>query len=192
MKKLLFLPFVLILLIAVSACSGDVNVGSGASSSAATSNPTSSTAAKEAIHKQAKLNFSNTSAQQTTKIDSAEIKDVSDLNLADNQFDAIKYALLIHMTVSNSAAQPAQTYPSQGHVVLDDGTQIDGLIGADAGIDDAFKDGEVANGATKSGYVVFPLKEDQARKFKKGAFKFDVTAGDEMVTQEHYSVAINF
>ncbi|WKB36030.1 hypothetical protein QS257_01640 [Terrilactibacillus sp. S3-3] len=97
------------------------------------------------------------------------------------------------MSVSNKAPQSAETYPSQGHVVMDDGTQIDGLIGADVNINDAFKDGDVASGATKSGYVVFPLKEHQAKKFKKGSFfKFDVMAGDDMFTQKNYRVDINF
>jgi hypothetical protein len=189
MKKLWFLPLAFILVFSLTGCTEDVSVGSSSSDSSAAS---SSKAPKEKIHKQVKLNFSNTSAQQTTKVDSAEIRDVTDLNLVDNEFDQVKYALLVHMSVSNKAPDAASTYPSQGHVVLEDGTQIEGLVGADVNIDDAFKDGEIANGATVSGYVVFPLKEDQAEKFTKGAFKFSVLAGDEMFTEKNYTVDITF
>lgn len=195
MKKLFILPIIFLLVLTLSACTEDVKVsGSNSSESKTSSIPDSSSnkSEKVKIHKQVKLNFSNTSAGQTTKVDSAEIKNVSDLNLTDNELDAVTYILLIHMSVANKAKDAATTYPSQGHVVLDDGTQIDGLIGADMNVDDAFKDGEVANGATVSGYVLFPLKTDQAKRFKKGSFKFDVMAGDEMLTTKHYDVKIQF
>ncbi|RYM00252.1 hypothetical protein EWH99_12620 [Sporolactobacillus sp. THM7-7] len=196
MKKLFLLPLVLILAVGVSACSEDVTVGSGASDTGSSSESkpeaTNSKNKEKPISKKTAIHFSDTSAQQTTKVDRAEIKKVSDLNLVDNEFDAVDYALLIHMSVSNKAPQSAQTYPSQGHVVLDDGTQVDGLIGADVDIDDAFKDGDIAHGATVLGYVIFPLKEEQAKKFKKGSFKFDVMAGDDMFTEKNYSVNIEF
>ncbi|WP_010632801.1 DUF4352 domain-containing protein [Sporolactobacillus vineae] len=198
MKKGLLVPIALILIFALSACSENTAVDkSGASESSAASSSTassssSSSSAPKSIHKLAKLSFANTSAGQTTKVDSAEIRDVSDMNLADNNFDDVKYALLIHMSVSNKAKDSATTYPSQGHVVLSNGTQIDGLVGADVNVEDAFKDGDVASGAKLSGYVIFPLKEDQAKKFTQGAFKFDVMAGDAMLTQKKYSVPIHF
>ncbi|MET1248888.1 DUF4352 domain-containing protein [Sporolactobacillus sp. STCC-11] len=190
MKKMFLLPIVFLLVFALSACTEDVTVGNNGSSSKSAGS--TSKATKEKIHKQVKINFSNSTAGQTTKVDSAEIKDVSDLNLTDNELDNITYVLLIHISVSNKAKDAATTFPSQGHIVLDDGTQIDGLVGADVSIDDAFKDGDVASGATKSGYVVFPLKEDQAKRFQKGAFKFDVMAGDNMLTTKKYDVAIHF
>ncbi|BBN99702.1 DUF4352 domain-containing protein [Sporolactobacillus terrae] len=190
MKRIVGLTISLLLIFTLAACTEDVTVGSGDSSASQTES--SSKASKEKIHKQTKLDFTNTAAGQTTKVDSAEIKQVSDLNLIDNEMDQVDFVLLIHMSVSNKAKDEATTYPSQGHVVLEDGTQIDGLMGADVTVDDAFKDGEIASGATKSGYVLFPLKEKQAKQFKKGAFKFDVIAGDEMLTQKNYSVAIQF
>jgi Telomeric repeat-binding factor 2. len=201
LKKWLFVPFALILVFALSACSENATVGSSSASdssassqasSQASSSSSSAPAQAKAIHKLAQLNFADTSAGQTTKVDSAEIRDVSDMNLSDNNFDDVKYALLVHMSVANKASDAATTYPSQGHVVLADGTQIDGLVGADVNVEDAFKDGDVASGAKLSGYVIFPLKEAQAKKFTQGAFKFDVMAGDAMLTQKKYSVPIHF
>lgn len=201
MKKGLLIPLAFILIFALSACSENTAVdnNSASDSSAASSSAASSSAASSsssvsaaAIHKLAKLSFADTSAGQTTKVDSAEIRDVSDMNLSDNNFDNVKYALLIHMSVANKAQNAASTYPSQGHVVLADGTQLDGIIGADFNVEDAFKDGDVASGAKLSGYVIFPLKEAQAKKFTQGAFKFDVMAGDSMLTQKKYSVPIHF
>lgn len=193
-KKRIVFPLFLALILGMSACSEDVSVGSSDSSGSGSSGTSSKSTSEQTdkLDKQTKLNFSNTSAQQTTVVDSAEIRNVADLNLVDNEFDEVKYALLIHMSVANEAKDTATTFPSQGHVVLDDGTQIEGLVGADVNIDDAFKDGDVASGAKVSGYVIFPLKEEQAKNFKKGEFKFDVLAGDDMLTQKNYSVPISF
>jgi hypothetical protein len=194
MKKGLLVPIALSLIFGLSACSENTAVDKhdASESDTASSSSSSATATAKSIHKLAKLYFANTSAGQTTKVDAAEIRDVSDMNLADNNFDDVKYALLIHMSVANKAPDAATTYPSQGHVVLADGTQIDGLVGADVNVEDAFKDGDVASGAKLSGYVIFPLKEAQAKKFTTGSFKFDVMAGDEMLTQKKYSVPIHF
>ncbi|WKB36031.1 hypothetical protein QS257_01645 [Terrilactibacillus sp. S3-3] len=67
MKKIFVFPLIFLLAIIISACSEDVNVGNdGSAKPSSASESKIHTAKKEPIHKQVKLNFMNTSAQQTT------------------------------------------------------------------------------------------------------------------------------
>jgi energy-coupling factor transporter transmembrane protein EcfT len=153
---------------------------------------TSSSSSEPDILNETTLNFSDTSGQQTTKIDSARIEDVSSFGLTDDNGNDIKYALLIHMSVANKAPEEASVYPAQGHIVLSDGTQINGAEGLESDITDAFQGGDVANGATVKGFVTFPLSDSQANSFNSGNLKFEVLCGDENSTDKYYSVPIKF
>jgi len=144
------------------------------------------------IEKTTNVNFVDTIGMQTTKVESAEIRNVYDASMRDDNGHEVLYALLIKMSVTNNAQDSASTYPSQGHLVLPDGTQINGIVSADSQYTDAFKDGEIANGATVSGYVIFPLTLAQATDFKSGNFKFKVICGDDNLTNKNYDVNIKF
>lgn len=144
------------------------------------------------VEKTTKINFVHTIGQLTTKVESAEIINAIDSGMTDNNGHDIQYALLVKMSVTNHAPDTATTYPSQGHVVLPDGTQLDAVGAADMDYSDAFKDGDIENGATISGYVIFPLTMSQAENFKSGNFKFDVMCGDENMTTKYYDIPIKF
>nr|WP_237340432.1 DUF4352 domain-containing protein [Heyndrickxia coagulans] len=144
------------------------------------------------VEKTTKVNFVNTVGQQTTKVESAEIINAIDSGMTDDNGNDVQYALLIKMSVTNNAPEAATTYPSQGHVVLPDGTQLNAIGAADMDYTDAFKDGDIANGATVSGYVIFPLTMAQAADLKNCNFKFEVMCGNENMTDKNYDVPIKF
>lgn len=144
------------------------------------------------VEKTTKVNFVNTVGQQTTKVESAEIINAIDSGMTDDNGNDVQYALLIKMSVTNNAPEAATTYPSQGHVVLPDGTQLNAIGAADMDYTDAFKDGDIENGATVSGYVIFPLTMAQATDFKNCNFKFEVMCGDENMTTKNYDIPIKF
>ncbi|MDD9147861.1 hypothetical protein OYT88_04770 [Sporolactobacillus sp. CQH2019] len=180
---------VIVIIIAIGSSGGGDN--SNSSSSTTTTNSSSSTSTS-GIDKINNTNFSDTSGQQTTTVSKAEIKDVSDQGLTDDNGNDIKYALVINMSVKNDANDQATAYPAQGHIVLPDGTQISGAEGLDSSLDSAFKEGDIEKGAIVKGDVYFPLKDSQAKSIKNAQFKFQVMCGDENVTEKNYTVNLNF
>lgn len=178
---------VVILFIAIGSSGG----GDDSSSNSKTTTTTnSSNNSSSGIHKINKVNFKDTTGEQTTTIDKAEIKDISDMGLVDDKMKNIKYAIVVHMSVANKASDTATVYPEQGHIVLPDGTQLDGSSNSDA--KGVFDSGDIEKAATVSGNVFFPITEKQAKSIKKATFKFEVICGDSNMTDKHYEVQLNF
>ncbi|TGA96239.1 hypothetical protein E4665_16275 [Sporolactobacillus shoreae] len=141
---------------------------------------------------EAKLNYSDTYGQQTTRIPDAKIEDVSGLGWTDDNDAAINYALVISLSITNHAGESASSYPWQGYFVLPDGTQINAAEGLQFDLQDSFQDGDIESGATNQGYVVYPLSETSASSLKSGQLYFEVYCGDSKQTSINYHVPIEF